>query len=140
MAKNKGSQAEDDFDAIITRMGKRAYLHWLVDAAEIKGRTGRMGLVRAMPSDAVLTIDGITEYAEVKSSEDATAFRFSLLRTKQSAAAKMILSAGGTYSIFVRSWKRNRWFKVPYSLVNAVKDGGKSSIPWTDLEDFEWKI
>ncbi|BCJ91739.1 hypothetical protein IZ6_24740 [Terrihabitans soli] len=140
MARNRGSEAEDDFSDLWAKVGKRAYLCWLVDAAEIKGRTGRIGLARAQPSDALLVFDGRTEFAEVKSTEDHSAFHFKLLRKSQSAAATMILAAGGTYIVYLRSWVQGCWYRVPYTQITATKATGKASIPWHELEPFKWNL
>lgn len=140
MAKNTGKPSEQLFESAHDSLGKRAYYCRLVDAAEVKGRTGRMGHVRPQPSDYVLVVDGVTSFAEVKSTQEKTSFPFSLLRTKQSAAAKMILGAGGSYFVYLHDLTRDRWFKVPYALIQIVKDHGKSSIPWDDLKEFKWNL
>lgn len=135
MAKQPWQIAEEEFEARYRALGKSAYLHRLVDAAEVHGRTGRIGLSRAMPADYVVVHDGVTHFAEVKSSKDKTAFRFSLLRDKQSAAARMILAAGGGYLVYVKSHVREMWFRFPYALVLSTT---KASIPWAELESYVW--
>ncbi len=140
MAKNTGKPSEQAFEAALNRLGKRAYYCRLVDAAEIYGRVGKTGNVRPQPSDYIITVDGLTSYAEVKSTNDETAFRFSLLRTKQTAAARQILSAGGEYNVFVHHIPTDRWYRIPYTTINMVKEAGKASINWHDLQDFQWTI
>ena len=112
----------------------------LVDAAEVRGRTGKIGFVRAMPSDYVIVVNGITEFAEVKSTQDPTAFRFSLLKTSQGAAAPQVLAAGGNYNVYVHRLVDDTWFKVPFSLIQKTKNDGKQSIKWEDLKDYEWNL
>jgi len=140
MAKNNGKPSEDDFETILDRLGKRAYCHRLVDAAEVRGRTGHIGFTRPAPSDYIVTIDGRTDYSEVKSTLDPSAFRFALLRKKQSAAAIQIVAAGGGYFVYVHSLIQDRWFKIPYAKILETKEAGKASITWSDLKDYEWKI
>ncbi|MES0134538.1 Holliday junction resolvase RecU [Mesorhizobium sp. M0016] len=138
--KNTGKASEQTFEEIHDTLGKRAYYCRLVDAAEVRGRTGRMGHVRPQPSDYILVVDGKTSFAEVKSTQEKTSFPFGLLRTKQSAAAKMILAAGGSYFVYLHDLTRNIWYRVPYDLIQIVKDHGKSSIPWADLKEFKWNL
>jgi Recombination protein U. len=140
MAKNTGKPSENAFEAALNKLGKRAYYCRLVDAAEIFGRVGKTGNVRPQPSDYIITVDGVTSYAEVKSTTDETAFRFSLLRTKQTAAARQILSAGGEYNVFVHHLPTDRWYRIPYSVIATVQQTGKASIKWHDLQDFQWEI
>jgi penicillin-binding protein-related factor A (putative recombinase) len=141
MAKNTGKPSEQGFQDAYARLGKRAYLHRLVDAAEIKGRTGVVATSAAsQPSDYIVVFDGITEFAEVKSTGNATSFPFSILRQTQTAAAKMILAAGGSYQIYAHCMVRQQWFKFPYSLVTATREAGKSSIKWEDLSPYQWSL
>lgn len=140
MAKNSGKSSEALFEAALDRLGKRAYYHRLLDAAEVRGRTGRIGLIRPMPSDYIVTIDGLTSYSEIKSSQDPSAFRFSLLRVKQSAAAVQIVAAGGDYFVYVHRLLTDTWFKFPYQIVLNVKAAGKASIPWSDLKEYTCQI
>jgi hypothetical protein len=72
MAKNSGKPSESDFEDILSRLGKRAYCYRIVDAAEVRGRTGRIGFIRPAPSDYIVTIDGQTSYSEVKSTTDTS--------------------------------------------------------------------
>lgn len=136
--RNTGKPAEKDFQDTWARQGKAAYLFRLADAAEIYGRTKGKMTVRSQPSDYILVTEGRTIFAEVKSSEDPTAFRFSLLKTSQTGPAQMVLAAGGEYEIFVQSIANHTWYRFPYAVVKAVREIGKASIPWSDLKDFEW--
>lgn len=138
--KNTGKPSEELFEKAHDSLGKRAYYCRLVDAAEVRGRTGKIGHIRPQPSDYILTVDGKTSYAEVKSTQNETSFPFNLLRIKQSAAAKMIISAGGSYFVYLHDLTRDRWFKVPYEVIQITKDHGKASIPWADLKEFRWSL
>ena len=139
MARNTGKPSEAFFEEVLTRLGKRAYFHRIADAAEVRGRTGRIGFTRPAPSDYIVTIDGKTSYSEVKSSTDLKAFRFSLLRSTQSAAAVQVIGAGGEYYVYIHSLSYDRWYRIPYQVIQAVKADGKGSISWLQLEPFEWK-
>lgn len=135
MVKNTGHSAQDEFEAIHARMGKLAYLHRLVDAAEVVGRTGKRGFTRPAPADYILVVGGSTEFAEVKSTHDPTALRFSLLKKSQTAAAPQVIAAGGIYVVYVKNMNTGEWFRVPYQVIQAST---KASIPWKDLTPFRW--
>jgi len=136
MARNTGKSSEDDFEALLKLEGKRAYFHRFIDASDVRGLTGKVGDVPAQPSDYIIVLDGVTSFAEVKSTGDTTAFRFTLLRSTQSAAALQIENAGGGYLIFVQALALpgKPWFIIPYRNIRAAKDSGKSSIKWSDLQ------
>ncbi|MGO7308796.1 hypothetical protein ACCS91_33615 [Rhizobium ruizarguesonis] len=138
MAKNTGKPTESLFEGVWQSLGKRAYCYRIADAAEVRGRTGRIGLTRATPSDYIVSHDGVTFYAEVKSTQEKTSFPFALLKKGQAAAAPQVVSAGGGYFIFARNLNTGTWYRIPWQIVQAVKDLGRSSIPWTELETLKW--
>ncbi len=137
MVQNTGKPTEEEFEGIHARFGKRAFLDRLVDAAEIKGRTGRIGNTRAQSSDYIRVFDGATEFAEVKSTHDPTAFRFSLLKKKQKAKAAMITSAGGSYVVYVQRLPMGLWYRVPY---HCIQNHPTQSMPWDSLRTLQWKM
>ena len=134
--KNTGKSSERDFESRLDALGKRAYYTRLVDAAEVVGRTGRIGFSRSQPSDYVVTLHGNTFYAEVKSTVHEKLFQFSLLRTSQSGAAIMILGAGGEYWIFLHHLLTGNWYRIPYRVVFDAKQNGRASLSWIELEDY----
>lgn len=139
MAKNTGKPTERAFEAALKRLGKRAFYCRLVDAAEIYGRVGKTSdIIRPQPSDYIVTIDGKTSYNEVKSTQDARAFRFSLLRKQQAGAAERIVAAGGEYIVFVHHLPTDTWYRVPFTVIQAVQAGGSASIPWAEMKDYVW--
>lgn len=138
MAKNTGKLSEKIFELYHDRLGKRAYYYRIADAAEHYGRTGKISHVRPTPSDYILTVDGSTFYAEVKSTQNPTSFPFALLKKGQSAAGLQVVGAGGDYVIFVHNLTTDTWYRIPYQVLRAVKDIGKSSIPWSELENLKW--
>jgi penicillin-binding protein-related factor A (putative recombinase) len=138
--RNSGKPSEQIFEDYFASLGKRAYLHRLVDAAEVRGRTGKVGQIRPAPADYIVTCDGQTFYAEVKSTTHETRFSLSLLRTSQSAAAKQVLAAGGDYFVYIHSIARNEWFKAPYRSLQLLKQQGVSSVKWCDLSWSQTRI
>ena len=136
MAKNTGKPSEQDFENFWLKLGKRAWVWRVPDAAEVKGRTGNIGTTRPAPSDYVV-VHNTTQFAEVKSTQDNTAFRFSLLRAKPSAMAVMILAAGGDYFVYIHRIPTDEWFRVPYQV---IRDHPRRSLTWTELESYRWKL
>jgi penicillin-binding protein-related factor A (putative recombinase) len=92
------------------------------------------------PSDRLVTFEGETFYAEVKSTTHERLFPFSLLRPTQSGYATMILAAGGRYDIFVHSLFHDRWYRVPYAAVKAAVKEGRGSFRWDELEPYTWSF
>ncbi|TIW54179.1 MAG: hypothetical protein E5V54_22675 [Mesorhizobium sp.] len=136
MAKNTGKPSEQEFEKAWLKLGKRAWVWRVPDAAEVKGRTGNIGTTRPAPSDYVIVHNG-AHFAEVKSTQDDTAFRFSLLRTKPSAMAVMILAAGGDYLVYIHRIPTDEWFCIPYSM---IRDHSARSLTWKELEGHKWKL
>lgn len=140
MSKNTGKPAEADFEAHFARMGKRAFCQPLVDASDLYGANDKRILnVPAQPADYVVICDGEMFYAEVKSSTDRSAFRFSLIRKTQWAAAKRTIAAGGKYYVFIKSLVLNRWYRVPALAIRTIKDSGLESARWDQLHPFAWE-
>lgn len=140
MAKNTGKNSEQKWEDHFTGLGKSAFFYRVVDAAEVRGRTGKIGFIRPAPSDYVLVQSGRMSFAEVKSTQSKTSFPFSILRQTQSAMAKMIIAAGGVYEIYLHNILTNQWYRIPYQVVESVKEAGHSSIPWVQLQDFKYGI
>ncbi len=139
MGKNLGGATQVDFENRLKRLGKAAYLYKLVDAAEIRGRTGIAGRARAQPSDYLLTYKGRTAYAEVKGCENTTSFPLSYLRDVQSSAARQIIAAGGEYLVFIKRLPDRGWYCVPYqTLIHLAADN--KSVKWETLAPHIWNL
>jgi len=138
MAKNTGKPSETFFETVWQSLGKRAFCYRIADAAENYGRTKTIGMIRATPSDYIVTFDGETFYAEVKSTQEKTSFPFALLKKGQRAAGPQVVTAGGGYFVFAHNLSTGRWYRIPYQVITAVKELGRSSIPWTELESLSW--
>lgn len=133
--KNTGQPSEKIFDAEWKKVGKTAYVFTFTDAAKATGLNGRKTMISAQPSDRLLTHNGVTSYAEIKSTIDPDNFRFSLLRTTQSAAAAFVVAAGGLYEVFIHSLAHDRWYRVPYAVIKAAH---QKHLKWQDLKEYEW--
>lgn len=136
--KNTGKPSEEIFDSAWFRLGKRAYVYEFEDAAKATGRNRRVVGIKNQPSDRLVTFEGETFYAEIKSTVHPTLFQFSLLRPTQGGYATMIRAAGGCYDIFVHSLAHDRWFRVPYAAVKTAVGEGRSSLRWEELGPFSW--
>jgi penicillin-binding protein-related factor A (putative recombinase) len=137
---NTGKPSEAAFDNAWKRVGKTAHVFKFTDAAESRGMNRKAVGIKPQPSDRLLTYQGKTIYAEIKSTIDERNFPFSLLRPTQGAFAAAILAAGGDYDLFIHSLATNRWFRVPYAVVQKVRAAGKSSISWDNLSQFAWNF
>jgi len=138
MPRNTGKSTEAEFEAIWAKLGKHAWCFRLADKAEIFGRNGRHGNVRPQPSDYIVVHDGQTEFAEVKSTHDPRAFRFSLLSPKQAAMAARVYLAGGLYSVYIQVLPAGIWYRLSYRVIEQYRMARKASIPWADMEVFKW--
>jgi hypothetical protein len=140
MTKNTGKPSEDAFDEHWRKKGKAAFVYAFPDSSSLTGLNGRQTQALAQPCDRLVCHRGEVEYAEVKSTQDETAFRFSMLRTKQKAFAAFVLASGGTYVVYVHSLIRGVWFRIPYSQILFTQSAGFQSIQWDDLQRFQWNI
>lgn len=138
--KNTGKPSEEEFDKAWARLGKRAHVFKFVDSAAATGLNGRKTNTGNQPSDRLLTFEGQTIYAEIKSTVDERNFPFSLLRTTQGAYAAGVIAAGGTYDVFVHALAYGRWYRVPYALIRDTKAAGRASLSWLELAPYAWRF
>jgi hypothetical protein len=136
--RNTGKPSETNFLKFWKRYGKKAHVFRFTDASEATGLNRRVTVIKAQPSDWLITCNGRTWYAETKSTTDTKKFSFSLLRKTQSAFAKMILAAGGEYIVYVHRLATDQWYAVPYAQIDFLREAGKGSMSWDDLSPFEW--
>jgi penicillin-binding protein-related factor A (putative recombinase) len=133
--KNTGTPSQDEFEARIALLGKKAYLHKITDTKEVRGLTKTKAWTKAQPSDYILTVNGAMHYAEVKSTTDPLCFRKSNITTDQLAAARQQLAAGGQYWFYIHRLLDGAWFKVPASLFVLPN---KDRFRWADFDAFAW--
>lgn len=129
-------QAEKDFEDAFDQYGKGVFVHRLSDTAQAKATAGKKAFVVAQPSDYLVTLNGVTFFAEVKSTTDPTTFHFANIRKQQLAKSRQIVMAGGTYLFFIKSEELNQWFCVPAAIIHAV-DRTKKSMSWLELEPYK---
>lgn len=126
--KNDGVDAEEHFRTDCFPPGSHPFIHTLVDTK----RAGR--LVQAQPSDKIVTYDGRTWYAEVKSTENPTVFLFArMLRIGQKGSANLVIYNRGDYWVHVRHELTKTWYHIPYQF---LRDYPRQSIRWEHLDKF----
>lgn len=132
--KNTGKPSQVLFEALFLPYGKRAFLHRITDSAEVRGMNGA-GFTKKQPADYIVTFDGDTHFAEVKSTVGAR-FKRSQIESGQEAAAKQQIAAGGHYFFYVHAKAIGQWFRVPGDF---VLNSAKASWSWLDLKGFRFQ-
>lgn len=138
--RNTGKPSEQIFDDAWKRLGKKAYVFTFTDTARARGRSKSMVTIEAQPADRLLVYEGEISFAEIKSTTDERAFRFSLLRKSQSFAAAATMAAGGRYDVFLHALAYDRWYRIPYRVIAEAKASGKGSISFFDLQPYLWSF
>lgn len=130
--------AEDDFESWWT--GKLSWCYAFEDTRAAQGTAGKTRRVftKARPSDYLVVDNGLTFFAEVKSSQDAVSFNLNNVAQGQWIAAIRSVAAKGLYFFFVKSEHLNTWFRVPAS-VFVEQRKTKKSIRWSELTPYIWK-
>lgn len=128
-------KTEVEFVDAFKPLGKRAYVARLADTAAAKATGGKEAILQAQPSDFLLTVDGDTHYAEVKSSTNKTSFPFSNIKRGQWIASRRVVGAGGSYLFFIKNLVTKVWYVVPALVLHKHN---RKSIKWAEIEDYQW--
>lgn len=126
---------EAEFEEAFTSAGKSAFVHRLTDTAAAKATGGKRAFVKAQPSDYLVTHNGLTFFAEVKSSHDEISFPHSNIQKYQMASARRVTKAGGVYIFFLKNLNTGYWYCVPAEVIIASE---KKSTRWADIETYRW--
>lgn len=136
-AKNDGKDAEAGWLAIIVR--NRGVVERFWDQADLRGRNGGKAVGSfAQPSDFLVTLNGLLEYAEVKSTTHKTSFSFHCIRPAQSSAALRQAKVHGPYNFYVFSFELSKWFVVSCKQYAKTVAEGRASLKFSELE--EWTL
>lgn len=135
--KNTGIPAQDAFDDYWASVGKLATVIKFEDQAALFGLNKKLVRSQAKPCDRILIFDGIVSFCEIKSTHHKTAFQFGQLETGQIGYAKKITAAFGQYDIYVWSYVTRQWYVLPWVLVSGLKGSGRSSVKWTEIEQYK---
>lgn len=121
------------YDFYSKTLGKRAYITRFADTKDAnRGRVSNWVTIAKKPSDFMITFDGDTFYAEVKSTQKSY-IDSGLFKTQRSERLK-ILSAGGSYIYFVYSILNECWYVLP----GDIADRGKLEFKY--LEEYRSPI
>lgn len=127
--RNTGKDSEDIFEAAVEAVGGFAdRLSDMFDAAKSKMVSTRK------PSDFIVSVNGETFYAEVKSISEKDRFNFQDIQPAQWRSATRATRAGGKYFFFLHFKAFNRWFKVPAAV---ILNSEKKSITMREVEGME---
>lgn len=74
-------------------------------------------VMKSTPSDFIITENGITYFAEVKSTISNVGVTSSLFK-QQAKERTLILSAGGKYYYFIYAVHSSSWYKVPGQFIS----------------------
>lgn len=130
--KNNGKDAEAGWLAIVKRNGGIVERFW--DQADLRGRNGGKAVgAFAQPSDFLLTLRGLLEFAEVKSTTDRGGFSFGKLQPAQSSCALRQARVNGPYNFYIFSYHLSQWFVMPCKQYAAVLDEGRKSVKFKEL-------
>lgn len=132
-------KAEKDFEDHFSQYGKAAFVGRLTDTASAKAIAGKRAFVAAQPSDYIVTVEGQTFYAEVKSTKDERSFHFSNIRKGQLTASRRVVKARGVYLFFVKSEYHGQWYCVPAQKIHEVFRQ-KKHLTWIELEEYKYDL
>ncbi len=139
MAAKKWMDAEADFESVWAGK-KTSWCYAFEDTREAMGLSkSRRVFTKGRPSDYLVTAQGFTFFAEVKSSQNEVSFNLNNVEESQWQAAIRSVAAGGQYFFFVRCEMDGKWFQVPAS-VFVEQRKTKKSIKWDDLQQYFWKM
>ena len=133
-------EAEEEFVDYWKQFGKLADVFKFEDAREAMGLTSRKVFTKSQPSDYLVTHDGRTFFAEVKSCSSTTSFPFSNIGNSQWRRATLVTAAKGLYFFYIKSEVRQEWFSVPATFFLASEKEGRKSVKWSDLNPYFLKM
>lgn len=129
--------AEDEFESWFT--SKTQFVYAFEDAREVMGaRQSRKVFTKGQPADYLVIDNGLTYFAEVKSSQHETSFSLSGIQKSQWNAAARTVAALGIYYFFIRKEPEGVWFKVPASFFLDIQSKGVKSVKWEFFEAFRY--
>lgn len=89
------------------------------------------------PSDYYVTYKGTPWLVEVKSSVDPVRFPWKNISGKQLGFSKRYMRAGWKSMFPIHRKELDVWYFLPFDFIwNQVRNSGKASIKWEDLEPF----
>ena len=139
MAELKWKSAQAEFETFWT--GKSQYCYGFEDTRAAMGAAGtRRVFTKARPSDYLVTDNGMTFFAEVKSSQHPTSFNLHNIETEQWKTAIRVTTAFGIYLFFIRRESDLQWYRVPGAYMIHTWKQGRRIVRWTELEQFKREL
>lgn len=128
--------AQKEFESWFTNR-KSAFVYQFEDAREAMGvRQSRKVFTKGQPSDYLVIDNGVTFFAEVKSSSESVSFALASIRKSQWSCAIQVVSAKGLYFFFIRKEPDRIWYKIPAAFFVDIQNAGVKSVKWKDIECF----
>lgn len=120
------------YDFFNHKNGKNSMCSRFSDTGDTFQGKGKGVILPRSPSDFVITCDGKTLYAEVKSTVSEQGLSSSLFR-QQEARRDRVLNCGGEYVYFVYSDAFKIWYRINGKIVKE-----NPNRKWKDLADLVW--
>lgn len=129
--------AQEEFESWF--VGKTHFVYQFEDARAVMGALkSRKVFVQGRPSDYLVTSDGVTFFAEVKTSENPTSFPLSNIAKAQWNCAIKMVAAKGLYWFYIRKEPDRIWYRVPAVFFVSLFNNQILSAKWKDMESFRW--
>lgn len=130
---NNWVNAEEEFESWFS--GKEHFVYKFEDARAVMGALkSRKVFVQGRPSDYLVTSNGVTFFAEVKSCENSTSFAFSNIQKAQWKCAIRMVAAKGLYFFYIRREPERIWYKVPGAFFVSLFNSDVKSVKWKDMD------
>ena len=137
----KWKDAEEEFENYWKKFGKSATVFRFHDSFDAMGVTkSKTVRTTAQPSDFLVTHDGHTFFAEVKSSTNPSSFSLSNIRDAQWRQAMLTTAAKGLYLFYIRNETNRVWYKVPASFFLSLHKDGIKSVKWEALTEYMFNL
>jgi len=137
MTKNDGKASEKIFDEIYKR---KAGIVWYSFVDTFRARS----FINAQPADRLLIYKGQAWLVEIKSTIDAVRFPLKNISKKQVGFGRYWRTAGALEVFIIHHLVTNKFYFIPFSLVDEWFKEGRSSIKWDELlvwqEDKEYEF
>jgi penicillin-binding protein-related factor A (putative recombinase) len=127
MKKNDGKETEKIFDDLYkTKPG----IVWYQFTDTYKARN----VVDAQPADRLLIYQGQAWLIEIKSTIDEKRFPLKNISKKQVGAGRYWQAAGAREYFIIHQKVWNKFYFVPFTIINDFFKEGRSSIFWDEIE------
>jgi penicillin-binding protein-related factor A (putative recombinase) len=135
--KNNGKETEKIFDDIYQTMPG---IVWYKFVDSFRARN----LITAQPADRLLIYQGQAWLVEIKSTIDEKRFPLKNISKKQVGAGRYWRAAGAKEYFIIHQKVWNKFYFVPFTIINDLFKEGRSSISWSELtvweEDVNYKF